>query len=103
YPNAFERIATSFFEVTGHLWVTARLGKEFCLPETGANSKGSHGSLHREDSTAPLIVAGLPDGLDLPERMRAVDIAPLCMEILGIRPPRPIGASPIKNRLETDT
>lgn len=103
YPNAFERIATSFFEATGQMWVTARLGKEFCLPDTGSNKKGSHGSLHRDDSTAPLILAGLPEGLNLPSRMRGVDVSPLCLEILGLQPPRPIGASPLKQRLETAT
>lgn len=103
YPNAFERIATGFFEATGHVWVTARLGKEFCLPDTHANSKGSHGSLHRLDSTPPLIAAGLPADQNLPPRMRSVDVAPLCLEILGLQPPRPVGASPIKDRLETNT
>lgn len=96
YPNAFERIAAAFFDETANLWVTARLGKEFCLPETGVNPKGSHGSLHRDDSTAPLIVAGCSD---LPEKLRIVDLMPICLQILGVDPPRPAGASHILNRL----
>ena len=99
YPNAFERIAAGFYEQTGSLWVTARLGKEFHLPETSYNSKGSHGSLHRDDSTAPLFAAGLPENLKLPRPLRIVDITPICLEILGLKPPRPIGASAVKHRL----
>jgi hypothetical protein len=99
YPNAFERIAAGFYEQTGSVWVTARLGKEFHLPETGCNAKGSHGSLHRDDSTTPVFAAGLPGGMQLPEQLRIVDMTPICLEILGINPPRPIAVSHVKHRL----
>ncbi|QDV17527.1 Type I phosphodiesterase / nucleotide pyrophosphatase [Gimesia panareensis] len=99
YPNAFERIATCFSEQTGNIWVTARLGKEFCLPNLKCNPAGSHGSLHVLDSTAPLIAAGLPAGYELPESMRITDITPVCLQLLGVKPPRQPGASAILNPL----
>lgn len=99
YPNAFERIAGCFSEQTGNIWITARLGKEFCLPNLKCNPAGSHGSLHALDSTAPLIAAGLPTDIKLPAKMRITDITPLCLQLLGLDPPRQPGASPILNSL----
>ncbi len=99
YPNAFERIATSFSEKTGNIWVTAQLGKEFCLPELKCNPAGSHGSLHYLDSTAPLIAAGLPENFELPVAPRIVDITPICLQLLGLDPPRLPGTSAIINSL----
>lgn len=93
YPNAFERISTAFFRQSGSLWITAKLGKEFCLPNTQCDSSGSHGSLHALDSTSPLIVAGMPEEIALPEVPRSVDIVPLCLELLGLEPERQIGES----------
>ena len=85
YPNALERIATSFHVPTsGDLWATARPGHEFKLADTKLNEAGSHGSLHALDSLAPLIVAGLPTGVEVPEKVRTVDIVPLCEKILGM-------------------
>ena len=95
YPNALERIAAGFFEMSGNLWVTSRLGREFCLPEIKTHRGGSHGSLHKEDSSAPLIAAGLPDGYPVPQALRTVDLAPMCLEILGLTPPRRPGASAV--------
>ena len=43
---------------------------------------GSHGSLHREDSTSPLIVVGTD--LELPESTRLTDVEPLCLALLGL-------------------
>jgi len=102
YPNAFERIAGSFSEKTGNLWVTARLGKEFCLPSLKCNPAGSHGSLHYLDSTAPLIAAGLPPHYQIPEGLRITDITPLCLDLLELKPPRLPGASAILNPLGRD-
>ncbi|HUG66536.1 MAG TPA: hypothetical protein VMM76_02215, partial [Pirellulaceae bacterium] len=93
YPNAFERVATSFSRQSGSLWVTARLGREFCLPGTSCNSRGSHGSLHSLDSTSPLIVAGLPDAIALPDHIRTVDVVPLCLDILDLQSEYAVGAS----------
>jgi hypothetical protein len=87
YPNAFERIAGSLdLEQSGELWVTARPGFEFEVPGGRAHVGGaSHGALHALDSFSPVIVAGGGAPMRLPASMRALDIAPLCMEILGIR------------------
>ena len=91
YPNAFERIAAAFFRHSGTLWVTARLGREFCLPETSCYEGGSHGSLHSLDSTSPLIAAGLPPSISLPEKIRSVDVTPLCLMVLDIDSQRQLG------------
>ena len=86
YPNAFERIAGAVdLEMSGELWVTARPGCEFDLPGGEAHIGGaSHGALHALDSLCPVIVAGGDAHRRLPRDMRSIDIAPLCMEILGI-------------------
>ena len=86
YPNCLERIACAFEpQASGDIWVTARPGYEFY--HAGAEihpGGGSHGSLHRDDSTSPLIVAGLPEGISMPNNPRSVDVAPLCLRILGV-------------------
>ena len=82
---------------TGNIWVTARLGKEFCLPSMKCNPAGSHGSLHELDSTAPLIAAGLPDDFELPDALRIIDITPICLQLLGLETPRQPGESAINN------
>jgi hypothetical protein len=86
YPNAFERIAGALdLDHGGDLWVTARPGYEFEVPGGDAHIGGaSHGALHALDSHSPVIVAGGPTRIRLPRHMRSVDIAPLCMEILGV-------------------
>ncbi len=84
YPNPFERIAGGLDGLnSGELWLTARPGCEFEEPGGKAHVGGSsHGSLHALDSLSILIASGAA-GEILPERMRAIDVAPLCMEILG--------------------
>lgn len=94
YPNAFERIASAFDErVSGDLWVTARPSYEFRLKATGVNRRGSHGSLHALDSLSPLITAGVPSELVPRQTPRSVDVAPLCLSVLGLPSFRPLGAS----------
>lgn len=95
YPNAFERIVGALdCKNSGHLWLTARPGCEFSVKETNIHAGGgSHGSLHALDSLSPLLVAGAPEGIQLPLHPRSVDIAPLCMTVLGLQPPHPMGAS----------
>ncbi len=86
YPNAFERIA-SILELghSGELWATARPGCEFEVPGGEAHVAGaSHGSLHALDSLSPVIVAGGGGRQALPREMRLVDIAPLCMRLVGV-------------------
>jgi hypothetical protein len=87
YPNAFERIAGVLdLDQSGEIWVTARPGREFEVPGGKAHIGGaSHGALHALDSFSPVIVAGGAAPVKLPAAMRSLDIAPLCMEILGGR------------------
>lgn len=84
YPNAFERIAGVLdLERSGEIWVTAKPGCEFSVEGGDAHPGGaSHGALHALDSLSPVIVAG-PSPVTLPRHMRSVDLAPLCMQLLG--------------------
>ena len=86
YPNAFERIAGVLdLDQSGEMWVTAKPGCEFEVPGGKAHLGGaSHGALHKLDSLSPVIVAGGGVRQTLPRDMRLVDIAPLCMQLLGI-------------------
>jgi hypothetical protein len=86
YPNALERIATGFSSESASLWATARIGSEFRVEETNLHRGGSHGSLHRDDSTSPLIIAGAPEDLEIPEHPRSIDVAPLILRMLEIDP-----------------
>jgi hypothetical protein len=102
YPNAFERLACAPHAADGlHLWVTAHPGYEFVLPRIKLHPGGSHGSLHKDDSTMPLLLAGAPEGIALPEHPRAVDVAPLCLSILGIDARYPVGESHLNYRHRT--
>jgi hypothetical protein len=85
YPNAFERIAGGLgARNSGELWVTVQPGCEFEVPGGQAHvGGGSHGALHALDSLSPVIAAGFERRL--PRAMRSVDVAPLCMEALGIQ------------------
>ena len=86
YPNAFERIAGVLdLDQSGEIWVTARPGCEFEVPGGAAHVGGaSHGALHALDSLSPLIAAGAGVTTRLPSRLRSVDIAPMCMDLLGV-------------------
>lgn len=84
YPNALERIANGPGDMGGDIWATARVGYEFSLPSTELHQHGSHGSLHELDSTSPLIVAGLPNGVSVPSEPRSVDVAKICLDVLGL-------------------
>lgn len=84
YPNALERIARGFCESSADIWVTAHPGYEFRLPGTNVREAASHGSLHAGDSLSPFIVAGIPTGIQVPDELRLVDIAPLCRSILEL-------------------
>ena len=86
YPNAFERLAGVLdLEQSGEIWVTAKPGCEFEVPGGKAHAGGaSHGALHALDSFSPVIVAGAGAPRNLPQHLRSADLAPLCMQILGI-------------------
>jgi len=97
YPNAFERIAGALdLDQSGEMWVTARPGCEFEVPGGKAHVGGaSHGALHALDSFSPVIIAGGPVRPRLSGHLRSVDIAPICMGLLGLemryRPGAPRG------------
>lgn len=99
YPNAFERIAGLLdCDNSGQIWATSRPDAEFRLASSMTHpGGGSHGSLHALDSTVPLLVAGLPAEIVLPEATRTVDVAPVCLSILGIKPEVAPGQSHIKH------
>jgi hypothetical protein len=84
YPNAFERITGGLdAPQSGEIWLSAQPGCEFEVPGGAAHLRGgSHGGLHALESLSPVIAAGAPR--PLPRAMRVVDIAPLCMEALGL-------------------
>jgi len=86
YPNAFERVAGALdLDQSGEIWVTAKAGCEFEVPGGEAHVGGaSHGALHKLDSLSPVIVAGAGAPDKLPRHMRLVDIAPLCMQLVGV-------------------
>ena len=86
YPNPFERIAGGLEGLnSGDVWLTARPGCEFREPGGKAHPGGSsHGSLHALDSSNVFLASGT-EGAMVPDRIRAIDIAPVCMEILGLR------------------
>ena len=86
YPNAFERIAGVLdLPQSGELWATAKAGCEFEVPGGEAHLGGaSHGALHKLESLSPVIVTGAGTAGTLPRDMRLVDIAPLCMQLLGV-------------------
>ena len=85
YPNAFERLAGALdASNSGTLWVTAKPGCEFEVEGGKAHLGGaSHGGLHALESTSLFLVAG-PDAMTLPTQLRSVDIAPLCLQLLGL-------------------
>jgi hypothetical protein len=85
YPNAFERIAGALdAEHAGEVWLTAKPGCEFEVRGGKAHVGGaSHGSLHVLDSLSPVIAGGAVSPR-LPRAMRSVDIAPLCLHLLGL-------------------
>jgi hypothetical protein len=85
YPNALERIAGVLDAPnSGEVWMTAEPGCEFEVSGGKAHAGGaSHGALHELDSLSPVIIAGA-GAPSLPRYMRSVDIAPLCMDLLGL-------------------
>jgi hypothetical protein len=85
YPNAFERLAGALdARNSGEIWATSRPGCEFQVPGGAAHVGGaSHGALHALDSDSLLLIGGAR-ARALPAVMRSIDLAPLCMELLGV-------------------
>ncbi|MEG6522160.1 alkaline phosphatase family protein [Desulfotomaculum sp. 1211_IL3151] len=81
YPNALERIAQCFENPHGgDLVITAKPG--YLLLGEGVPKwygRGSHGSLHKEDSLVPLIISGASQKIEKP---RLVDIVPFIKTLL---------------------
>lgn len=96
YPNALERIACGVAAPRrGLVWVTARPGYEFSLPGQDVHAGGgSHGTLHELDSRVPVIVAGTGAPLPLERGVapRIVDVAAICLGILGMGDAAPVPA-----------
>lgn len=85
YPNAFERIKNILdLERSGDLWATAKPGYTFHLESMEYEQRGSHGALHRIDSTTSLFVAGHDDHIQVPEHPRIVDVAPLILHMFDL-------------------
>jgi hypothetical protein len=83
YPNALERIAGALdADGSGEVWVTAKPGCEFAAEGDKPHVGGaSHGALHALDSLSPVIATG---PVRLPRAMRSVDLASICLELMGI-------------------
>jgi hypothetical protein len=87
YPDALNRIESAVRCVnTGDVLVSATPGWEFTDIGGSAHRGGSHGSLHRIDSTAPLISIGIEGGASAEGlgTARLTDIVPLAMSHLGL-------------------
>lgn len=86
YPDGFARLASALACVnTGDVMVSAEPGWEFTDIGGRAHTGGSHGSLHRVDSLAPLIAAGLAPGVAPPvAHARLADIVPVVAAHLGL-------------------
>lgn len=86
YPDALHRVA-SFMDCSnaGDIVATAKPGFEFIgegIP--GHRGTGSHGSLHRDDSTVPLIISGIKG--DLPHLSSITDMVPFIKNHFGLAP-----------------
>jgi hypothetical protein len=85
YPNALERIEGVFLDGKKPIWITAQPDTEFTVDHSATHQSGSHGSLHRKDSTSALVASsGVPvDDLPAPAHPRIVDVMDLCLACLG--------------------
>jgi hypothetical protein len=88
YPNGLERAWCALAcPNAGEIIVSAAAGWEF--EDLGGRHHaggGSHGSLAAQDSTVPLITAGLEAGLFSPDAS-VTDIAPVVLDHFGVAPP----------------
>lgn len=84
YPDAFSRLYGALFSQKGYVVaVTAAKGYEFlseCAPTHLGG--GSHGSLHKQDSLIPLLIAGASQQFGLPARL--VDVKDFVLRELGV-------------------
>ncbi|SDC11293.1 Predicted pyrophosphatase or phosphodiesterase, AlkP superfamily [Melghirimyces thermohalophilus] len=85
YPDGLVRLHAALHSHAGrYLLVTARPGYELADTASPTHKGGAgHGSLHRIDSTAPLIIAGTDQ---LPSRWRIVDLKDYILTLLTPSP-----------------
>ena len=83
YPDAFTRLRSALESRNGsRVVVSAASGYEYLAVGGPIHpSGGSHGSLEEEDSTVPMIVAGMPIRLDYP---RIIDLFPMILGHFGL-------------------
>lgn len=89
YPDALFRIASALTCVnTGDVLFSAVPGWEYHDIGGGSHTGGSHGSLHKRDSTAPLLTLGFGDTAETYVRgkgaVRLADIAGCVVSELGV-------------------
>ncbi|GED72794.1 hypothetical protein BRE01_64960 [Brevibacillus reuszeri] len=84
YPDAFSRLYGSLFSQSGHvIAITAAKGYEMLSEYFPTHlGGGSHGSLHKQDSLIPLLIAGAKHKIGLPARL--VDVKDFILCELGI-------------------
>jgi len=82
FPDAFNRLLTALEARSGsRVVVSAASGYEYLAAGGPIHpGGGSHGSLEEEDSTVPMIVAGMPVRLDHP---RIIDLFPMILGHFG--------------------
>ncbi|MGG1658718.1 alkaline phosphatase family protein [Brevibacillus sp. NRS-1366] len=84
YPDAFSRLYGALFSQQGYVVaLTAAKGYEFLSESAPTHlGGGSHGSLHKQDSLIPLLIAGASQKFGLPARL--VDVKDFVLRELGI-------------------
>jgi hypothetical protein len=84
YPDAFARLYGSLFSQEGPVVVvTADYGYEFLSESAPTHlGGGSHGSLHKQDSLIPLLVAGADRPFPTPARL--VDVKSFILQLLAV-------------------
>jgi len=83
FPDAFNRLITALEARGGsRIVVSAASGYEYFAAGAPIHpGGGSHGSLEEEDSTVPMIVAGMPLKL---EHARIIDLCPMILRHFGL-------------------
>lgn len=83
FPDAFNRLITALEARSGsRIAVSAASGYEYFAAGAPIHpGGGSHGSLEEEDSTVPMIIAGMPVKLDQP---RIIDLYPMILKHFGL-------------------
>ncbi|HTZ65103.1 MAG TPA: alkaline phosphatase family protein [Solirubrobacteraceae bacterium] len=88
YPDALARLWSALTcPTSGEVLISAGAGHEFVDWGGAAHvGGGSHGSLHRDDSLAPLVLCGLDPPADAPRQWAIRDVASLILGHFGLQP-----------------